>query len=100
MGLEQRGSNRYYYRKVRRGRRVVSAYVGKGEFAALMWQADKHIKAHQEAKRQAWAAERARIESADTLVDELAMMAHDLLVETLELNGYHQHKRQWRKKRD
>ena len=39
MGLEQRGNATYYYRKKRRGVRVVSEYVGRGElaqFAALI----------------------------------------------------------------
>jgi len=100
MSLEQRGNNRYYYRKVRRGRRVVSEYIGKGEFGALLWQADKVIHQQQAAKRKAWAKERQRIEAADALVDELASVLHDLMVATLVANGYHQHKRQWRKRRD
>lgn len=35
MGWEQRGNGEYYYRKARRGGRVVSEYVGRGDFASL-----------------------------------------------------------------
>ncbi len=35
MGWERRGSSQYYYRKIRRGRCVVSEYVGSGELAIL-----------------------------------------------------------------
>ncbi len=100
MGLESRGNNRYYYRKRRVGRRVVSEYVGKGEYAALLWQADKHIKAQQEATRVAWRAERAKIEAADELVKDVERVVRAVMVETLQAAGYHRHKRQWRKRRD
>lgn len=99
MGLEARGNNRYYYRKVRRGRRVVSEYVSGGDYAALLCAADTHIKAQQDAQRRAWQAERERIEAADELVNELGGVVHRLVVETFEAAGYHQHKRQWRKRR-
>ena len=40
MGLERRGGGSYYYRKVRRGDRVVSEYVGGGPSAPLMARMD------------------------------------------------------------
>ncbi len=79
---------------------MVSEYTGKGEYAALLWQADKRIKAEQDAKRAAWQAERARIEAADELVAEVGRVAHRLLTHELTAAGYHQHKRQWRRRRD
>ncbi|MFN2514559.1 MAG: hypothetical protein ABR568_24515, partial [Pyrinomonadaceae bacterium] len=38
MGWEQRGNNRYYYRKEREGPRVKSVYVGRGEIAQIVAQ--------------------------------------------------------------
>ena len=38
MGWEQRGNNRYYYRKEREGSRVKSVYVGRGEIADMISQ--------------------------------------------------------------
>jgi hypothetical protein len=40
MGWEQRGNNRYYYRKVRDGSRVKSVHVGRGEIAYMVAQLD------------------------------------------------------------
>lgn len=36
MGWEQRGNNRYYYKKEREGSRVKSVYVGRGEVADMV----------------------------------------------------------------
>jgi hypothetical protein len=36
MGWEQRGSNKYYYRKEREGSRVKSVYVGRGKIAHMV----------------------------------------------------------------
>lgn len=38
MGWEQRGTNKYYYRKEREGARVKSTYVGRGEIAQMVSQ--------------------------------------------------------------
>ena len=40
MGWEQRSGNRYYYRKERKGRRVISTYHGRGTIAALLAELD------------------------------------------------------------
>jgi predicted negative regulator of RcsB-dependent stress response len=38
MGWEQRGNNRYFYRKERDGSQVKSVYVGRGEIAHMISQ--------------------------------------------------------------
>ena len=44
MGWEKRGNNKYYYRKKREGKRVISIYFGKGEKAKKahrgLWKGD------------------------------------------------------------
>ena len=42
MGWEQRGTNKYYYRKERSGAKVKSVYVGRGEIANLISNFESH----------------------------------------------------------
>jgi len=100
MSIETRGNNRYFYTKRRVGRRVVSTYVSGGSLGVLMYRVHQHEQQDRAEQRRAWAAERAKLEAADALLAELATVVHELMVATLHANGYHQHKRQWRKKRD
>ena len=99
MGWERRGSGQYYYRKIRRGGRVVSEYVGSGEFAILTALLDEEQRAERQEQQE---AERRRREEADQIDHELARMDDTLRLLTtimLEQAGYHRHKGQWRKQR-
>ena len=99
MGWECRGSSQYYYRKIRRGRRVVSEYVGAGEFAILTALLDEEQRAERQEQQE---AERRRREEADQIDHELARFDDTLRLLTtimLEEAGYHRHKGQWRKQR-
>jgi hypothetical protein len=100
MGMEQRGRTAYYYMKRRDGQRVISTYVGSGDRARLFAASDYHLQRAAAAERQAWAAERRRIEAADALIRARAAVLHDLTRVVLGDAGYHQHKGQWRKRRD
>lgn len=100
MGWETRGNGRYYYRKVRRGGRVVSEYVGAGYLAEALAGIDELGVLQRESDAAAW---RATVEDEQRHADELAQV--DALVKSavaavLIANGYHTHRRQWRKKRD
>jgi hypothetical protein len=95
MGLKQINGRLYYYENHRQGRRVVSSYVGGGMGAVLAQE-----RAEEEAaKRQAFERERARVAAlsaqVDAAVDRLMRMAEGQLV----ASGFHEHKRQWRKRR-
>ena len=99
MGWECRGSSQYYYRKIRRGRRVVSEYVGSGEFAILTAMLDEEQRAE---RREQQEAERRRRKEADQIDHELAQLdgaLRSLTAAMLEEGGYHRHKGQWRKQR-
>ena len=71
MGLELRGNGSYYYRKERRGGRVVSVYAGCGLGAALGAELDAATCADRAQER----ARRGEIEAADQAIDELGEIA-------------------------
>src|SRR4051794_19679979 len=65
MGLERRGGGSYYDRKVRRGGRVVSEYLGGGPAALLMARIDAIEREEREATRDFWREERERLEAEE-----------------------------------
>jgi hypothetical protein len=99
MGLEQRGNNRFYYEKVRRGSRVVSVYAGKGEIAFLRHQLDLLKREEGEIERSGRLEERMGVENVDRVVSEFCEEVAAAVTATFLVRGYHQHSRQWRKKR-
>lgn len=98
MGLEQRRrGGHYYYRKVRRGRQVVSMYVGAGELATLIAQMDRTDRDERRRARQAAAA--AGLLAVDQDIAALGTLL-DILTDVVLLGaGYHRHRGQWRKRR-
>lgn len=84
--------NGYYYRNKRIGARVVSEYVGGGYRGELMHQADEH-------KRQAWQAIKDSEAELDAQIAEVTALVNAVAGAALLVSGYHQHKRQWRKRR-
>lgn len=102
MGLEKRktSSNPYYYRKRRKGGKVVSEYVGKdniAEFAAYRQEVEAKYETEKREKRDMMIAEQEEIIAP---VVELDQLTKALIKATLLVNGYHSHKGQWRRKRD
>jgi len=94
MGLEQRTrGGHYYYRKVRRGRQVVSVYGGAGELAAQLTQMERQ---ERERARQAMTE---GVLAVDQDLAELGILLDTLIGVTLLGSGYHRHKGQWRKRR-
>jgi hypothetical protein len=97
MGIEARHGNGklYYYDKRREGDRVGSQYVGSGLVADLAQKRAEIDKRQREAVR----AERMSIAEIDRRMGEFSELV-DLLVKAELLTlGYHQHKRQWRRRR-
>lgn len=99
MGWEQRGNHSYYYRKERDGSRVKSVYVGRGEIARLdaaftaMRQQDRTIaKANDRAKL-------ATFNQLDADIDALSHLTSSVTQVALIAAGFHEHRRQWRKRR-
>lgn len=100
MGWETRGKNQYYYTKMRLGDRVISQYVGNGETAQLIAQLEEINWLKGQEKQQKWRsikqAEQAKIRRLDYIEGRIRAIKEAVLL----VNGYHQHKRQWRKWRN
>ncbi len=99
MGWEDRNGRSYYYRKERDGSRVKSVYVGRGETAGLIAQFEALQSDEREEKLALARLERERVEEQDTELDALGEIIRELAAATLIAHGYHQHKREWRRRR-
>ena len=102
MALETRGSRQYLYRKRRHGGRVVSEYVGigSGYAAHLVQLLDAYERQEATEKREAWLDVVDDEERLDAMLDEVTAIVNTVAGAALLVSGYHQHKRQWRKKRE
>jgi hypothetical protein len=101
MAWEIRAKRQYYYRKVRKGKRVISKYCGAGYPAILTARTDDLIRA-QQARMQ---TEQNRAHSdfmdisrqVDQVSDQLRSLINAVL---LSSGGYYLHKGQWRRRRE
>ncbi len=100
MGWEKRAGRRYYYRKRRQGLQVRSEYVGMGELADALATLDAlererddlaHIELREECKMQ---------HAVDAWLDQFIALTRMIVAAELTNHGYHQHRGQWRKRRD
>jgi hypothetical protein len=89
----------YYYRVRKVGGRVVRQYVGAGVSAELASQLDAMERACREAEKVAWLKEKARLDALDADVSALIDLTDLVAAAALRAAGFHQHKRQWRRKR-
>ncbi|HMP75053.1 MAG TPA: hypothetical protein PKE12_02040 [Kiritimatiellia bacterium] len=99
MAWENRSGKLYFYLKVRRGRRVLSEYWGRGEraeeFAKLMQRDVMGDVIRRDVEQSARADE-------EKLAHQLLAMERTidrLLAEILQAAGLHEHKGQWRRRR-
>src|SRR5687767_11703717 len=100
MGLERRGGGFYFYRKVRRGKQVVSEYAGGRLAAPLMAQIEALDRERKREARVAWEGERTRKADEDAKLAELYDRIEGIARHVLEAAGYHRHKRgEWRRRR-
>jgi hypothetical protein len=102
MGIEYRGSRAIYYRKRWHQGRVISEYVGSGDLAMLAYALDQADRREQQAQRRVQQQQLSQIDQ--TTAPPAALLDHAHIVRSLvravlEAHGYHQHKRQWRKRR-
>lgn len=103
MGWENRGNGRYYYRKVRHGKKVVSEYVGNGPMAEMLAHLDKATEIDQQLKQMEQAEERKAFEvdrGLDIMIDEFGDVVRQMATAVLLTTGHYAHRGQWRKKRD
>jgi hypothetical protein len=101
MGWEARArGGRYYIRKQRIGNRVISTYIGGGLRADVLAAQAAEAAYFRDLLREQRAAERREQQELDQAVADVCSLIGDITAAAMLLNGYHQHKRQWRKRRD
>src|SRR4051812_7064015 len=99
MAWETRGNRTYYYYKQRAGERVVSTYAGAGSDAALIARLEEGRRERDQVAQAQAHAERAALATAERPVLALTTLTGVVTRLVLQTNGYHQHKRQWRRRR-
>jgi hypothetical protein len=99
MGWETRGNREYYYEKEWIDGKCVSTYRGSGEIASLIGQLELGRRLERRRERDIEMQRRAAERAIDEQINELSELNKSLLDALFLINGYHQHKRQWRKKR-
>lgn len=99
MGWEDRNGKLYYYAKEREGGRVVSRYIGAGDLARLVEMMEAGRRVDREVEREMWRSEVAAIEREDERAEQVFVAADELMKAALHAAGFHQHKRQWRRRR-
>ncbi len=99
MGIEYRRGRPYFYRKVRRGGRVVSEYAGGGELAECLASLAESDRMRREADAEHSRAERKRLEDEERAVADAFDRVEAQARAMLESAGYHQPKGRWRKRR-
>lgn len=100
MGWEQRGNNRYYYKKERNGSTVKSVYVGNGEIAHMIAQIQVSSPMVERLARLIKSPYQEAQEIAEVQIVELDQLIRVITHATLLTAGFHTHKRQWRKTRN
>lgn len=99
MGWENRNGHRYYYRKRRIGGRVVSEYLGAGEWVEAIAGLTRLDRMERDEERAAWRTEREREQIRDADIDAVAGLLDTVTAGALLLAGCHMHKGTWRRKR-
>jgi hypothetical protein len=100
MAWEERNGRSYYYQKKREGSRVRSVYIGAGLVGQFASAADKSTRAELDEKRRALRREIEEQKAVDARIDAVCDLTEKLVTAALIASGFHQHKRQWRLKRD
>lgn len=78
---------------------MISEYVGGGLVADIAEARDNIERGQEEQRRAEWQAAKLAEEQLDTILGEVEAAIEPVVVALMLATGYHQHKRQWRKKR-
>jgi hypothetical protein len=100
MGWEQRNGNWYYYRKMRRGRQVVSEYFGAGPSAGIFAELDQMDRDEKMFARDEWKGQKADLDQIEMQAERSSLLIRGIVRAHFLLAGYHPHKGQLRKRRD
>lgn len=103
MGWEQRGSSTFFYQKRRVGGRVVSNYLGRGEWVAAAAALLQHDQRERERER-VWALQtigeaEAATAAAIVALHDLDRIARAAVRAALIEDGFHERKGEWRRRR-
>jgi hypothetical protein len=90
---------RYYTRSRKVAGRVVREYVGGGAIGEFAARLDAERRAARQAEALAWKEEKVRLAETEAQVIAVCDRAELLATAALYAAGFHQHKRQWRKRR-
>jgi hypothetical protein len=101
MGWERRGNRgrQFYYRSARIAGRPCKLYMGHGPDACAQAERDAEARDRRRAEQQALRGEQAGVAAADLAFEQARGLAELLMRATLVLNGFHQHRWQWRRRR-
>jgi hypothetical protein len=100
MSWEDRNGRMYYYRKRRKGKRVISEYVGAGfpgEIAEIFDLEDKHEANY---SRAVFQVQKERAQVITKQARQIETFTQAMTRACLLLSGYHAPRREWRKRRD
>jgi hypothetical protein len=97
MAWENRNGRRYYYRKRRAGKRVVSEYVGTGLAGEIAEIFDEEVRCETEYERRELRKQKTRFKEIDIQAGEVEDYTRTVTRACLLLAGYHTHKGQWRR---
>lgn len=98
MGWEKDG--RYYTRSIRVGRQVIREYVGCGFVAEVAAQKDYQQREERDRTRTLLKAERDADRKQERILRKYCKSVDTILMQVLMAAGYHNHKGQWRRRRD
>lgn len=99
MGWERRGNNRYYYRKRWVNGQAEGEYIGSGHAAEVLAELDARDRQERQRAASEWQAVVKVDRRSVAAMVELDEMVRSAVAAVLIVNGYHHHKRQWRKRR-
>jgi hypothetical protein len=100
MGWEERRGRLYYYRSVRKGKRVRKEYAGGGSLGQLAAQIDELERLQREEEEASWREEQERLQRSAGFLRELEEAAEILIRAQLLVAGFHKRKGEWRRLRE
>ena len=100
MAWEQRGSRRYYYKKMRKGGRVRSIYFGSSQDAYLIEEMTCQDPVGRQILREMKQFSRDYEQELENELDHMEQAIAHVLLAHLEAAGFRPHKGQWRRKRE
>lgn len=88
--------HRYYTRSFRAGRRIVRQYVGKGSVAAAEAEYDRQEREARALRK----TQRENEKTCDRIIANYCKAVDAVVANVMMAVGYHEHKGQWRRKRE